>query len=40
MCQLVGAVLPENSRMLALAKDLGFREAKIDRDAVRVVLDL
>jgi acetyltransferase len=38
--QLVGAVLPENGRMLALAKDLGFRETEIDRDAVRVVLDL
>ena len=38
--QLVGAVLPENNRMLMLAKDLGFREAEIDRDAVRVVLDL
>ena len=38
--QLVGAVLPENNRMLTLAKDLGFRDAEIDRDAVRVVLDL
>jgi acetyltransferase len=39
--QLVGAVLLENRRMLALAKDLGFREGKpIDRDAVQVVLDL
>ena len=39
--QLVGAVLRENRRMLALAKDLGFRESKpIDRDAVQVVLDL
>lgn len=39
--QLVGAVLRENQRMLALAKELGFREgAGIDRDAIRVVLDL
>jgi acetyltransferase len=38
--QLVGAVLPDNSRMLALANDLGFRVAEFDRDAVRVVLDL
>jgi acetyltransferase len=39
--QLVGVVLRENRRMLALAKDLGFRESKpIDRDALQVVLDL
>jgi acetyltransferase len=39
--QLVGAVLRENSRMLLLAKDLGFREGKpIDRDSLHVVLEL
>ena len=39
--QLFGGVLRENSRMLALAKDLGFHESKpIDRDAVQVVLEL
>ncbi len=39
--QLIGAVLRDNTRMLSLAKDLGFREGMpIDRDAVRVVLDL
>ncbi|MBI2805832.1 MAG: bifunctional acetate--CoA ligase family protein/GNAT family N-acetyltransferase [Planctomycetes bacterium] len=39
--QLNGAVLRENGRMLALAKDLGFREGTaVDRDAVKVVLDL
>jgi hypothetical protein len=35
------SVLRENRRMLALAKDLGFREAKLaDRDVVQVVLEL
>jgi acetyltransferase len=39
--QLVGSVLRENRRMLALAKDLGFREPKlVDRDVVQVVLEL
>jgi acetyltransferase len=39
--QLVGSVLRENRRMLALAKDLGFREPKlVDRDVVQVVLGL
>jgi acetyltransferase len=39
--QLVGGVLRDNSRMLALAKELGFREGQaLDRTAVQVVLDL
>ena len=39
--RLVGSVLRENQRMLALAKDLGFHEGKPgDRDAVQVVLEL
>jgi acetyltransferase len=39
--RLVGSVLRENQRMLALVKDLGFHEAgSIDRDAVQVVLEL
>lgn len=39
--QLIGSVLRENQRMLALAKDLGFHEpTMIDRDVVQVVLDL
>jgi acetyltransferase len=39
--QLVGSVLRDNHRMLALAKDLGFREGKpIEPDVVQVTLDL
>jgi acetyltransferase len=39
--QLVGSVLRDNPAMLALAKELGFREPKlIDRDVVQVELDL
>jgi acetyltransferase len=38
--QLIGAVLRDNTRMLALVKELGFRETKpIERDAVHVALD-
>jgi len=39
--QLTGSVLRENHRMLALAKELGFREGKsADAGVVHVVLDL
>jgi acetyltransferase len=39
--RLIGSVLRENQRMLALAKDLGFREGKpFDRDAIQVELEL
>ncbi len=39
--ELVGSVLRENKRMLALAKDLGFRETKpVDHDVVQVALVL
>ncbi|MBI1830196.1 MAG: GNAT family N-acetyltransferase, partial [Planctomycetes bacterium] len=39
--QLVGSVLRENRRMLALAKELGFRELKsAEHGVVQVALDL
>jgi acetyltransferase len=39
--QLVGAVLRENRRMLALAKELGFSEPTVvDHDVLQVVLEL
>jgi len=41
VAQLIGSVLRENHRMLALAKELGFRETKsTDPGVVHMALDL
>jgi acetyltransferase len=37
---IYGVVLPENSRMLRICREMGFRVEKQDEDEVKVVLDL